>query len=306
MEFKNYYAILDIHKDAGPEDVERAYRKLARRYHPDVNPDDEVAKMRYNEIDEAHRLLTSPEARLKYDRLFSQWEEHQQAEAKAPFDWSQWVSPPDPDQENSRAEGTGYSDFYRSVFGNLKETPPPAPQEETPSTPQKGQDYHQTVEISLEEAYSGATRILRIGERRIEVKIPKGAKSGTQVRVRGEGADGAAGGAKGDLYLEIVITPHPNFEWVGDDLHLELPVNLYSAILGGEAIVPTLKGKIKLRIPPETQTGRVFRLKGQGMPKLKNPEERGDLYAKVLVTLPENLTELEIELFEELADLRGL
>jgi molecular chaperone DnaJ len=138
----------------------------------------------------------------------------------------------------------------------------------------------------------------------MEVRIPRGAKTGTKIRVRGEGP--ANNGAKGDLYLEIHVKPHTNFERIGDDLHIELPVNLYSAILGGEAIVPTLKGVIKLKIPPETQSGRTFRLKGQGMPSLKNPEDRGDLYAKIMVTLPENLTDQEIELFEELADIRGL
>jgi curved DNA-binding protein len=281
MEFKNYYAILDIAKDANPEDIERAYRKLARRYHPDVNPDDETAKERFNEIDEARRVLTNPEASLTYRRLAERWDEHQRSEAKEPFDWSQWVAPPGSDQ-SVQGEEANFSDFFKTVFGHVKPGPV---QEADSSTPHKGEDYHQTVEISLEEAFTGATRILRLGGRRIEVKIPKGARTGTQIRVRGEGAEGAAGGPKGDLYLQIVVTPHDLFEWVGDDLHLDLPVNLYSALLGGEAIVSTLKGKIKLKIPAETQSGRVFRLKGQGMPKLKNADERGDLYAKVIVIL---------------------
>jgi curved DNA-binding protein len=304
MEFKNYYAILDTLKEVSAEEIERAYRKLARRYHPDVNPGDEVAKERFNEISEAHRVLANPDARQKYDRLAASWDEYQHSEAKEPFDWSPWLTPQSPDSAHPiNDDEANFSDLFKSVFVNVQQA---IPQVTEPSTPQKGQDYHQTVEISLEEAFTGTTRILRIGERRLEVKIPKGAKTGTQVRVRNEGGDGVGGGPKGDLYLQIAIAPHSVFEWIGDDLHLELPVNLYSAILGGEAIVPTLKGKIKLRIPPGTQSGRVFRLKGQGMPQLKNPEERGDLYAKVLVTLPENLSELEIELFEELADLRGL
>jgi curved DNA-binding protein len=174
------------------------------------------------------------------------------------------------------------------------------------ATSRQGQDYNQKVEITLEEAFNGASRILRIGGRRIEVKIPRGAKTGTKVRVRGEGAEGLGGGPKGDLYLEIEVTPHATFERVGDDVYTELPVDLYTAILGGEATVPTFKGRIKLRIPPETQTGRTFRLKGQGMPRLKQSDERGDLYAKVMVQLPQNLTPEEIALFEELADMRGL
>ena len=158
----------------------------------------------------------------------------------------------------------------------------------------------------MEEAFKGASRILNIGGRRIKVKIPRGAKTGTKVRVRGEGGTGQTNGAKGDLYLEIKVTSHPTFERVGDDLYAELPVDLYTAILGGEAVVPTFRGKVKLKIPPETQSGRTFRLRGQGMPHLGEPDERGDLYAKVMVKLPENLTPEEIELFEELADIRGL
>jgi curved DNA-binding protein len=190
-----------------------------------------------------------------------------------------------------------FSDFFEAIFGSMGQAR---------SAPRQGQDYTQKVEISLEEAFNGASRILRIGGRRIEVKIPKGAKTGTKVRVRGEGAEGMGGGSKGDLYLEIEVTPHPTFERVGDDLYTELPVDLYTAVLGGEATVPTFKGKIKLRIPPETQSGRRFRLKGQGMPYLKQADERGDLYAKVVVQLPQDLTPEEIALFEELADMRGL
>jgi curved DNA-binding protein len=175
-----------------------------------------------------------------------------------------------------------------------------------PHAPQPGQDYNQEVEISLEEVFSGTSRILRIAGRRIEVKIPRGVKTGTKIRVRGEGAQGQGGGPKGDLYLEIKVAPHPTFEQVGSDLYLELPVDLYTAVLGGEAMVPMLKGKIKLRIPPETHSGRLFRLKGLGMPKLKQPDERGDLFAKVMIRVPEHLTDEEIALFEELADLRGL
>jgi curved DNA-binding protein len=303
MEFKDYYQVLEIDKNTGADDIEKAYRKLARRYHPDINPDDETAKKRFAEINEAHRVLTQAEARAKYDRMVASWEAHQTAGTEAPFDWAPWHANQEQDvftKMDSPVEGSP-DGFFEAIFGEMN-----LDQSQDLSTPRKGQDYHQNVEISLEDAFTGSARLLRLGGRRLEVKIPKGARTGTKVRVRNEGGEGIAGGARGDLYLEITVAPHPVFQWLGDDLHLELPVNLYSAILGGEAIVPTLKGKIKLRIPPETQSGRVFRLKAQGMPKLKNPEERGDLYAKVMVTLPENLTETEIELFEELADLRGL
>jgi curved DNA-binding protein len=191
----------------------------------------------------------------------------------------------------------GFSDFFEAVFGAMGQAR---------SMPSKGQDYHQQIEISLDEAFKGTLRVLSIGGRRIKVKIPRGAKTGTKVRVRGEGAMGQGGASKGDLYLEIKVVPHELFERVGDDLYAELPVDLYTAVLGGEAIVPTFKGKVKLKIPPETQSGRTFRLKAQGMPTLGDTDERGDLYAKVMVQLPGNLSPEEIELFEELADIRGL
>lgn len=307
MEFRDYYEILSIDKNTNAEEIRKAYRKLARKYHPDVNPNDQAAAERFKELNEAYQVLTDPEAKTKYDRLRASWENYQQSGDQDSFDWSQWATdlegaPAQAEAEDSEVETDkpdDFSDFFQTIFGEVK-TEQPA------STPQKGTDHHQEIEITLEEAYTGAARILQVGNRRIEVRVPRGAKTGTKIRVRGEGPAGPDKGPKGDLYLEIVIKPHPNFERIGDDLHIELPVNLYSAVLGGEAIVPTLKGVIKLKIPSETQSGRTFRLKGQGMPKLKNPEERGDLYTKIMVTLPENLTDQEIELFEELADIRGL
>lgn len=306
MDYKDYYKILGVEKTASTDDIKKAYRKLARKYHPDVNPNDKVAEERFKEINEANEVLTDPDKRSKYDRLGSSWQAYQRTGGGGGFDWSEWMSAGNRggyvdlnDILGGSGRAGGFSDFFEAIFGSMG-------QAQTRTTPRQGQDYTQKVEISLEEAFNGATRILRVGGRRIEVKIPKGAKTGTKVRVRGEGAEGVGGGSKGDLYLEIEVTPHPTFERVGDDLYAELPVDLYTAILGGEATVPTFKGKIKLRIPPETQSGRKFRLKGQGMPHLKQTDERGDLYAKVVVQLPQNLTPEEIALFEELADMRGL
>jgi curved DNA-binding protein len=305
MDYLDYYKTLEIEKAATVDEVKKAFRKLARKYHPDINPNDKVAAERFNQINEAYEVLTDPEKRAKYDRLAASWLSYQRSGDAAAFNWREWLSDAhkiddkaDLDDILSKVDQTGnFSTFFEAIFSGIGSTR---------STLQSGQDYNQKVEISLEEAFNGASRILRIGERRIEVKIPRGAKTGTKVRVRGEGAEGTAGGQKGDLYLDIVVTPHPAFEQVGDDLYTELLVDLYTAILGGEAAVPTLKGKIKLRIPPETQSGKTFRLKSHGMPQLKQADERGDLYAKVVVQLPQNLTPDEIALFEELADMRGL
>lgn len=308
MEYKDYYKILGVDKNASTDEIKKAYRKLARKYHPDVNPGDKKAEERFKEINEAQEVLTDPDKRAKYDRLGASWSAYQRSGGTGGFDWGQWVSGFDTSggfvdlNDILRGAGAGrrsggFSDFFEAIFGNVGQTR---------TVRRRGQDYHQQVVVSLEEAFKGTSRVLRINGRRIEVKIPKGAKAGTKVRVRGEGGEGQGGGPKGDLYLEIKVTPHPTFERVGDDLYMELPVDLYTAVLGGEAVVPTFRGKVKLKIPPETQSGRTFRLKGQGMPHLKQPDERGDLYAKVMVKLPENLSPEEIELFEELADIRGL
>lgn len=306
MDYRDYYQVLGVDKNSSGDDIKRAYRKLARKYHPDVNPGDKTAENRFKEINEAYEVLTDPEKRAKYDRLGSSWRAYQQSGAGGGFDWGQWANAGggvdlNDILNNARTQGNaaGFSDFFEAIFGNMGRNP-------RATAPRQGQNYTQQIEITLEEAFKGTSRILRIGGRRIEVKIPRGAKSGTKVRVRGEGGPGENGGTKGDLYLEIVVAPHLTFERVGNDIYTELPVDLYTAILGGEAIVPTFKGKVKLKIPAETQSGRTFRLRGQGMPHLKQPDERGDLYAKVVVQLPQDLSDEEIELFEELADMRGL
>ncbi len=295
MDYKDYYGILGLEKTASLDDIKKTYRKLARKYHPDVNPDDRKAENRFKEIEEAYQVLSEPERRAKYDQLGASWYKHQQSDSQEDFDWSQWVSEAPPSDLSDSP--TDFSDFFKAAFSHVGQTG---------SEPQPGEDYTQEVEITLEEAFAGTTRILRIGDRRIQVKIPKGARSGTKIRVRGEGSQGQAGGPKGDLYLDIKVAPHQIFQQIGDDLHFELPVDLYTAVLGGEAVVPLLKGKLKLKIPPETQSGRTFRLKEQGMPRLKQPDERGDLYAKVMIQVPQELSEEEIALFEELADIRGL
>jgi curved DNA-binding protein len=172
------------------------------------------------------------------------------------------------------------------------------------SQPFRGQDIEQEVEISLEEAFHGTTRLLQMDGRRLEVKIPPGVRTGSKVRISGAGSPGVGGGPSGNLYLKIKVAPHPVFRRDGDDLYCEVPVDLYTAILGGEAKVPTLKGSVMLKIPPETQNGKTFRLRGQGMPTLKDPARRGDLFATVHVRLPQRLSDKERELFRELAQLR--
>ena len=310
MEYKDYYKILGVSKDADEKEIKRAFRRLARKYHPDVNPGDPQAEERFKEINEAYEVLSDPEKRRKYDQLGAEWYRWQQAGGRpGDFDWSRWVSTapggqrvyvrygtPE-DLQDLFGEGSPFSDFFSQIFGGMGAAPGGF---EYRVRPQRGQDYEQEVEISLREAYQGTTRILQKDGRRLEVKIPPGARTGTRVRIVGEGGPGAAGGEAGDLYLRVRVRPDPQFERRGDDLYVTVPVDLYTAILGGKVRVPTLNGAVMLTIPPGTQNGRVFRLRGKGMPRLRQPEQHGDLYAKVDVRLPTHLTPRQRELFEEL------
>jgi len=308
MEYKDYYDILGVKRNADEKEIKKAYRKLARQCHPDVNPGDKAAEERFKDINEAHEVLSDPEKRRKYDQLGTSWQQWQRTGGDARgFDWSQWFSGAQPGGGGVRVEyrdlgdlgdlfrGGGFSDFFQSIFGGGG-----APQ----TRPRRGQDYTQPVEITLEEAFQGTKRMIQKDGRRLEIKIPPGARTGSKVRVAGEGGPGIAGGTSGDLYLEVKVLPHSIFERQGDDLHCEVPVNVYTAVLGGEVKVPTLSGDVMLKIPPETQGGRTSRLQGKGMPNLRNPQKRGDLYARLRVQVPQKLSQREKELFRELASLR--
>jgi curved DNA-binding protein len=313
MEYKDYYKILGVDRKASQKEIKKAYRKLARKHHPDVNPGDEAAEGRFKEINEAHEVLGDPEKRKKYDQLGSSWRQYQRAGGDPRgFDWGQWYAQPGSgrvhveyaDLGDLFGGGGGFSDFFSAIFGGMGQRGGAAWGMGGQPRTGLGQDYEQEVEVTMEEAFSGTNRVLEKDGRRLEVKIPEGVRTGSKVRMRGEGGQGLGGGSKGDLYLRVKVLPHRSLERKGDDLHCEVPVDLYTAILGGEVRVPTLKGGAMLRIPPETQSGKTFRLKSQGMPHLKDPEKRGDLYAKVRVKVPENLSERERELFTELADMR--
>ncbi|KPL23921.1 MAG: molecular chaperone DnaJ [Anaerolineae bacterium SM23_84] len=310
MEYKDYYKILGVDKKAGQKEIKKAYRRLAREHHPDVNPGDKAAEERFKEINEAYEVLGDSTKRQKYDELGASWQQWQRT-GRDPrgFDWSQWFSGGQPgggrvhveyrDLGDLFGEGGGFSDFFRSIFGGMGGSA----YSQRPRS-RRGQSLEYPVEVTLEEAFSGTKRILQMDSRRIEVVIPPGVDSGSRVRMSGQGQPGLGGGQAGDLYLRISVLPHKSLRREGDDLSCEVPVSLYTAILGGEVAVPTLKGDVMLKIPPETQSGRRFRLKGLGMPKLKNPKAMGDLYAEVKVVLPQKLSGKEKELFAELASMR--
>ncbi|HEY74889.1 MAG TPA: J domain-containing protein [Thermoflexia bacterium] len=310
MEYKDYYQILGVSRDATEDEIKRAYRRLARKYHPDVNPGDKEAEERFKEINEAYEVLSDPEKRRKYDQLGAAWREWERMGGRpGDFDWSQWVSTAPGGQRVYVRYGTAedledlfggsspFSDFFTQIFGGLGGAPGGF---EFRTRPRRGQDLEQEVEISLEEAYHGTTRLLQKDGRRLQVKIPPGAYTGLRIRMAGEGGPGAAGGQPGDLYLRVRVAPHPRFERRGDDLYTTVPVDLYTAVLGGKVRVETLAGPVILTIPPGTQNGQTFRLRGKGMPKLRQKGQYGDLYARVEVRLPTRLTPRQRELFEEL------
>jgi curved DNA-binding protein len=308
MEFKDYYQILGVAPDADEKAIRQAFRKLARQYHPDVNPGDKAAEEQFKAINEANQVLSDPEQRKKYDALRTQYQRWQQGGRRPQdFNWQEWSASPGEgvyeqygsfDNLDDLFGGESpFSDFFTTIFGGARRA------QQTPR-PRRGRDREVEVEITLEEAFRGTTRALQIGDRRIEAKIPPGVYTGARVRLAGQGEPGRQGGPGGDLYLIIRVAPHPTFERDRDDLFAEVPVDIYTAALGGEVRVPTLDGAVMLKIPPQTQSGRTLRLRGKGMPRLDDPNARGDLYARVRLMLPEPLTERELQAFSELAAAR--
>jgi curved DNA-binding protein len=311
MEYKDYYKILGVERNAAEKEIKRAYRQLARKYHPDVNPGDRKAEERFKEINEAYEVLSDAEKRRKYDELGANYQRWQRAGGRpGDFDWSQWMGGAPGgrvhveygDLNDLFGGAGGFSDFFQSIFGGMGARSSGPFQQGYGSA--RGQDVEQPVQITLEEAFGGTKRLLQSRGRRLEVKIPPGVRTGSRVRVAGEGGPGRGGGAAGDLYLVIEVLPNPRFRVDGDDLRVRVPVDVYTAVLGGEVPVPTLKGQVMLKIPPETQSGKVFRLRGQGMPRLGASDTRGDLYAEVEIQLPQRLSDRERELFRQLAELR--
>lgn len=327
MEYKDYYDILGVSKSADPQELKKAYRKLARKYHPDANPGDAQAVDRFKEINEAYEVLSDPDKRSKYDQFGKEWQRYQQGDAGG-FNWQNWA------QQSAGGSGGpggggfrthyrvenmedlfggsgGFSDFFETLFGmggEMGGSAGPGARTRTRtssgyrSAPTRGRDIEYPVAVSLAEAYSGTTRRLTKDGRTVNVKIPAGVKTNSKIRIANEG-DASPGGQPGDLYLVIEVEDDPDFERKGDDLYTTIEVPLYTAVLGGSVGVQTMDGNVKLTVPPETQNGVRFRLKNKGMPKLKASSERGDLYATVSVKLPTNLSEEQKELFERLRNM---
>jgi curved DNA-binding protein len=314
MDYKDYYKILGVSKTADAKEIKRAYRRLARELHPDVNPGDAKAEERFKEVNEAYEVLSDPEKRSKYDRFGASWQQYQRMGGDpSGFDWSQWARGGAPGGTRVEFSGDlgdlfggdagGFSDFFSALFGDMGLRSGGFGRRSRGGM--RGRDLEQPVQVTLEEVIHGTRRLLEKDGRRLEVKIPRGVKTGARIRIAGEGTPGSVGRPAGDLYLKVTVAPHAVFTREGDDLRREINLDLYTAILGGEVRVDTLDGHVTLKVPPETQSGRTFRLRGKGMPKLRQADRRGDLYVKVRVSLPQKLNEREKQLFRELARMRS-
>ena len=297
MAGKDYYNILGVNRSATDKEIKQAYRRLARKHHPDVNPGDKSAEARFKEINTAYDVLSDPENRKKYDRFGENWQHAEQfaGQRGAPHGF------PGQDANFEFADLSDLGDLsdlfggFARGFGTRTKT----------RRPRRGRDVEYPTEVTLEEAYHGSTRIVTdMTGRRLEVKIPLGVKDGSRIKVAGKGEPGPGGGPNGDLYMVVAVKPHRIFQRRDSDLHVEVSVPLADAVLGGEVSVSTLKGKLALKIPPETQNGKVFRLAGQGMPRM-GVHTKGDLFATIKVVLPQKLTERERELFQQLKEIQS-
>src|SRR5690242_6663037 len=282
MDYKDYYKVLGVERNASEEDIRKAYRKLAMQYHPDRNPNDKQAEERFKEINEAYQVLSDSEKRSHYDRLGSDYSNWQRRGAPGDFDWGQYQGFPGGvrveygDLDDLFGGAGGFSDFFRTIFGRGAEGAAPGAGTRT-RTRQQPQGYQQELQITLEEAYKGTTRLIQSDSKQKQVHIPAGVRTGSKVRVAGAGPNGL------DLYLIIDVQEDQRFERRGNDLYTTATVNVFTAILGGEAEVETLTGKIKLNVPAGTQPEQVFSLAGRGMPALQSPNEKGDLYVPLKV-----------------------
>jgi DnaJ-class molecular chaperone len=332
VEFKDYYATLGVAKTATEKELKAAYRKLARKHHPDVNPGDKGAETRFKEINEAYEVLGDPDKRRKYDELGANWRMYEQAQqqgqpfpggspfgggfggAGGPGEGGAWTinmgggpggyrTMTEDEMRDMFGTDDPFSNFFHTFFGGAGGGGEGRGRGRAPR-PAKGRDIESEAELTLEEAYHGAMRRVSIAlgghARSVDVRIPAGVKDGSRVRASGEGESGSGGAASGDLFLRVQIKTHPVFERKGDDLYVKVAIPVTVAVLGGEALVPTVTGSVRLKVPETTQPGQIFRLKGHGMPVVGKPDVKGDLYASADVQLPRSLTAEQRRLWDQI------
>ncbi|MDX1653390.1 MAG: J domain-containing protein [Brumimicrobium sp.] len=296
MAFKDYYKILGVDKNADEQEIKKAYRKLARKYHPDLNPNDKEAEQKFKEINEAHEVLSNAENRKKYDKYGEQWKHSEQFERAEKERGKQY-------QRSYGGGGSGsfgeedFSDFFNSMFGGRAGG-------RGSNVKYKGQDFSAQLELNLEEVYETHKRTLNVNDNNIRLTIPAGVEDGQQIRIKGYGGEGVYGGPKGDLHITFKIVNNTPFKRDKENLYVTKDISLYTAVLGGEVIIETMDGKVKLKVEPGTQNGTKVKLKGKGFPVYKKEGKFGDLYVTYNVTIPTNLSEKEKELFKELSKIR--
>ena len=300
MEYKDYYKILGVERTASQDEIKKAFRKLAMKYHPDKNPGDKKSEDKFKEINEAHEVLGDKQKRARYDQLGESYSRWQQGGGSGNFNWDDWFTNNAGGQRVEVGDlndmfGGGFSDFFTRIFGGAGGFGGATTQAQTRRRAVRPQ-YEQPVTISLQEAYNGAERILQMGDRRLTVKIPPGAHTGTKVRMAKASPDG------GDIYLTVEVAPDGQYELKGIDIYTDVSIDLYTAVLGSQVRIPTLSGDVMLSIPAGTQPGQTFRLAGRGLPRLNDPQNHGDLFARIKVKLPRQLTPKQRELFERLRD----
>ncbi len=306
MDFVDYYKTLGVAKNASQDDIKKAYRKLARKFHPDVNPNDKEAHKKFQQINEAHEVLSEPEKRKKYDQYGENWKHADQYEqarqqqqqaggGSGGFGGGGFGNFGGSEYTYSGGEEGGFSDFFESLFGGSRGRR---------SQPKyRGQDFNAELQLSLTEAYTTHKQTLTINGKNVRITIPAGVENGQQIKLKGYGSPGANGGPNGDLLITFVINNNTDFRREGNDLYKTEDIDLYTALLGGEKTIDTLSGKIKLKVNPETQNGTKMRLKGKGFPVYKKEGQFGDLYITWEVKLPTNLTQKQKDLLTELSKL---
>jgi curved DNA-binding protein len=307
MDYKDYYQVLGVDKKASQDEIKKAFRKLAVKYHPDKNPGDKEAENKFKLINEANEVLSDPEKRKKYDTLGENWNKYQHAGpgqpggGGSPFGGTGGSYQYEGDLNdffNGGGEGgSGFSDFFEAFFGNSRQGGRRASGRS--SAQFKGQDYETEMEITLAEAYNGTSRMIQLENEKLRITTKPGAYDGQLLKIKGKGGKGSSAEHHGDLYVRIRVSPDPAFERKGDDLYKQETIDLYTAILGGEIVIETISGKIKIKVLPGTQNGKQVRIKGKGMP-VYGQSTYGDLYVILNVKIPEQLSEEQRKLFEKL------
>lgn len=304
MDFKDYYKILGLDNKATTDDIKKAYRKLAIKYHPDKNAGNKEAEEKFKEINEANEVLSNPEKRKKYDELGENWKYYEQNGGRdGGFDWSKYANPQGGQayQQHDFGGSADFSDFFENIFGSAR----PGSGQQRTRTAWPGNNYQAEMEISLEEAYQGAARQFELNGQKLQMKLKPGVADAQVLRLKGKGGPGINGGPNGDLYLTIRVAKHPHFERKGNDVYVTAPVDIYTLLLGGKAQIHTLKGFVKVDIGVNTANGKVLRLKNMGMPIYDAENKYGDLYVKIEALLPKELNAQEIELLTQLKNIRN-